>query len=206
MKPLTIKFQPIGAARDYAELQAILREVADGSGKSRDEIDGRAGLPDRFSSKALAPVPVGTCQLGAKTLGKMLRELGLVLIVATTTRGLDRAADSAVKRREEQVRVKLLSTEVWNAAKTRLARENGRKGGKARMEKTTPAQRQRIARKGGRCRWRKPKVTEVPAARAPDTSAAVGPTSRAPPRHRPRSAGTGATTGRAPQSSPCPMA
>src|SRR5258705_5725991 len=131
MKPLTIKFEAVGVARDYVEMQALLREIADASGRSRAEIDNIGGLPDRFSSKSLAPVPVGTCQLGAKTLRKQLKGVGAVLIVARITPGLNRAADSAVKRREEQVRAKLLSMDVWNAAKGRLSKENGRKGGKA---------------------------------------------------------------------------
>jgi hypothetical protein len=158
MKPLAAEFVPVGVARDYTELQAYLREIADQSGKSRQEIDERAGLPDRFASKALASVPIGTCRLGAKTLGKMLRELDVVLIVAKATRPLIRAADSAVKRREEQVRTRLLSNEVFAAAKTRLARENGKLGAKGYFQKVPKKKRQRIARRAIRIRWKRARL------------------------------------------------
>src|SRR2546423_289822 len=98
--------QRLGVARDYAELQAILREYADATGLSRAEIDRVSGLPDRFASKALAPVPIGTCRLGAKTLGPMLGGLGVVLIVARADKDLYRIAKSATKRRENSVRAR----------------------------------------------------------------------------------------------------
>jgi hypothetical protein len=155
MKPITVKYVAVGVARDNAELQALLREIADASGKSRDQIDQDGGLPDRFSSKALAAVPIGTCQLGAKTLGKMLKGVGVVLIVARITPGLNRAADSAVKRRDEQVRARLLSMDVYNAAKTRLASVNGKLRAKAYLEFVPPEKRSRNARRAARIRWRK---------------------------------------------------
>src|SRR5258705_8997100 len=117
MKPLTIKFEAVGVARDYVEMQALLREIADASGRSRAEIDNIGGLPDRFSSKSLAPVPVGTFQLGAKTLRKQLKGVCAGLLVARITPRLNRAADSAAKRPEEQGRAQLLDPAVFNTAK-----------------------------------------------------------------------------------------
>lgn len=160
MKPLSVPFEPVGVARDSTELQALLREIADASGKSREQIDRDGGLPDRFSSKAFAPVPVGTCRIGAKTLGRALKGVDAVLIVARSTAVLAEAADSVVRRREEQVRTRLLSMDVYQAAKHRLARENGRKGGKAYFQKVPKKKRQRIARHAIRIRWQKARRKE----------------------------------------------
>lgn len=143
-------FEPIGCARSYAELQPLLRELADTCGWSRQEIDRRGGLPDNYSSKALAPVPIGTTDNpSAKLLAKLLKGVGGVLVVARVHPKLDRVADLGVKRREDRVHAKLLSRDVFVAA----ARRNGKIGGKARCKKMTSKRRQSIATRAARIRW-----------------------------------------------------
>lgn len=152
MKPLAVDFVVVGVGRDYLQhIQPALREIADASGKSREQIDVDGDLPDGFASKALAPVPIGTCgQPGTRMLAKLLKGIGAVLIVATDTRELARAAKSGVKRREAMVHARLLTADVFQAAKTKLARENGKKGSKAYFEKVPIWKRRANARKGAR--------------------------------------------------------
>lgn len=149
-------FKPVGVARDYSELQPLLREIADTCGLSRNEIDRRGGLPDSYSSKALAPVPIGTTDNpSARMIAKLLAGVGAVLIVARDTEALARVADEAVKRREEHVRARLLDPKVMDAAKSRLARENGKKGAKAlRAAQIDKAKQARKRRRAARIRWR----------------------------------------------------
>lgn len=148
--------QHIAVARDYAELQAALREIADASGWSRLELDRICKLPDGFCSKALAPVPIGTCQLGTKTLPKLLRGLRIALMVVPITPALDKEADLAVKRREDRVHARLLDQQVYNAAKSKLARENGKKGQKALRAKLRDKEQQsRKRRRAAKARWGK---------------------------------------------------
>lgn len=164
MKPLAAEFVALAVGRDYLlELQPALRELADACGKSRAQIDEDGGLPEGWASKALAPVPVGTTDNpGAKLLGKLLKGIGAVLIVARVNPDLARAADLGVKRRDEMVHAKLLDNSVFAAARARFARENGSKGGAARWRLVKSAKnRKRIAKRAAKARWRKHRLNAL---------------------------------------------
>lgn len=191
------RFKPVGVGRNWSELQPLLRQVADASGKSRAQIDADGGLPDSYSSKALAPVPVGTTDNpSAKMIAKLLRGIGAVLVVAKATDALVQEADLGVKRREDRVHARLLDGKVYAAAKTKLARENGKKGGKARFAKMTKDEIATHQQTAAAVRWWKRRRARL-AARAADTSRATTAPAREPSRCPPQSSGSAAPKGRA---------
>lgn len=89
--------KPLFEIRRYQDLHAGLRRRAEDLNISRLVIDEIGGLQPGYSSKLLAPDPIKN--LGAKTLGGMLRALGLKLIAVEDPEAMQAFEDMREPRR-----------------------------------------------------------------------------------------------------------
>jgi hypothetical protein len=153
-------FRHLQVVRDWDGFMDALRarvvelEVA---GETVDEV---AGLPLRYTSKLLAPVPIKA--LGPISMGPMLGALGLVVIVAEDTEGIQklrprltrrkyrRHADAAMPTKRRRKKSAFHGNSEWG----RVMRARS-------ILKQSPEQRKRAASRAAKARWRKPRVVEV---------------------------------------------
>lgn len=189
----------LGEARDYAQFAAVVRAWLEELKVAGETVDELAGLPIRYTSKALGVLPAKG--FGRTSLGPLLGALGLKLIIAVDVETLERmrrrlptrervgsqyARGTMLAGRKQKKRTKRGQNVNSDHAKALRARQ---------LLITTPRQRSAIAKRAARARWHKPRVVEitdrkqVAAIRAADTSPAAGGPSVAPQRP-PRSAGT----------------
>jgi hypothetical protein len=141
----------IAEVRDEADAQQALRAYAETFGASRDGLDEAAGLTKGYSAKVLADPPVKP--LTSLSLFGLLGAMKLMVHIVEDPNPPRRRSPG--KRRVRTYDPKLR----WqNARQLRMASENASKAGKmgaiARMEKTTPRQRSRSARKAAKTRWK----------------------------------------------------
>jgi hypothetical protein len=85
----------LGEARDYQELIQVLRRRAAQFGTPMEQLDEIAGLPSRYVSKLLAPVPIKA--FGPVSLGPLLGALGLVLVVSEDAAALARVKSRLIR-------------------------------------------------------------------------------------------------------------
>lgn len=183
----------IGTARtheatDLLEARRALRALVDASGMAMLTIDELAGLPRGYTAKVLGNPPLRG--LSSQSIFLIAATLGHKIAFIPDERAARRIkahhayqiCDDRQKRGPEHFRnAKALS--MLNE----MAVKNGKIGAIARMQKLTPKQRSRIARKAARARWSKPRVIRVF-----DTSSAASPRVPEPSNRRPQSAAPGA--------------
>jgi len=100
------------AVRDYQQLLDALRFRQNQLNISRETIDEVAGLPQRYTSKLLAPFPIKG--VGRISLGPLLGALGLKLLVVEDIEALDRVRSRLAQRDPADVR--RLESRLRNAA------------------------------------------------------------------------------------------
>ena len=142
----------IGEARSYDELIALFRQRCAELGTSMERLDDIAGLPQRYISKLLAPLPVKG--IGKISLGPLLGCLGLSLTVNEDAQALAKIKHRLVPNK--------------NTGTSMLAQKNGYKrflifrgnpdlarlSRKRQVLKQSPRKRRRIARYAALIRWR----------------------------------------------------
>lgn len=148
--------EAIGTARDYSELQALLRQRAADLGLTREAIDDLVGLQNGYASKLLAPEPIK--RLGAQTIGPFLEGLGLKLVVTVDELALEKHAGRIARSQAEKPfrPDPPIPSDVKIAAKHLIRQERaaaGRKGAAALNARLTPEERSARARKAARARW-----------------------------------------------------
>lgn len=159
-----IENRHIGTARDYDELHALLRARVDELGVTFEGVDAVAGLPQRYTAKLLAPIPMKA--IGKTSMGPLLGALGLKLIVAVDDEMLARIEARLTKR----------ARKPSDAGSTVLAHRR-RKRRRYSAFKASPdfakvvrakqylaqseTKRKRIARTAAKARWSKPRVVEI---------------------------------------------
>lgn len=111
----------LGTVRDYSDLRAVLRKVAELRNISREEIDRLAGWPTGFAGKVLANEP--TRNLGPNTIAGGLGALGVMLIAVDDPAALAKFTARAEQRDGKQVRsshrMKVRPTWLWSRRKAR---------------------------------------------------------------------------------------
>jgi hypothetical protein len=140
--------KPIGVCRDYVGFHELLRERVNSLGITLDSVDEAAGLPDRFSSKSLGPMPARHV-IGPVTLGPTLGALGLVLVVAEDPRARAKASRRWQKRQEKSVHPRSRTFQEM------MAENYMRRALAAAMNAGTPAERSENARRAAHARWGK---------------------------------------------------
>jgi hypothetical protein len=112
---------PLGIVRDYDDLRALLRRMAEVRNISRKEIDRLAGWPDGLAEKALAEEPLRN--LGPATIAGGLGALGLMLVAVEDPDALAKFTARAEQRDGKQVRsshrMKLKPKWLWSRRKAR---------------------------------------------------------------------------------------
>jgi hypothetical protein len=81
----------LAICRSYQELITALRARVVELGTTGESVDDVAGLPQRYTAKLLAPIPIKT--LGKISLGPLLGALGLALVVVEDREALARIRD-----------------------------------------------------------------------------------------------------------------
>jgi hypothetical protein len=151
---------PIG--QSYDDLKRFLREIAADLGMTNAMLDEISGVQSGYAGKLLAPN--STKNLGPMSFGAILGALGLKfqLVVDEEARArIISRFDRSVKSRRvpmdaQPLRIDITS-EIAKQILSDFARENGRASARARMEKLTPEQRSRYARKAAKARWKRPR-------------------------------------------------
>jgi hypothetical protein len=90
--------EQLATIRTYDELLTALRTRTAELGTGMETVDYVAGLPLRYSSKLLAPVPIKG--LGRQSLGPLLGALGLQLHVVIDHESFDKIKHRLVPRRD----------------------------------------------------------------------------------------------------------
>jgi hypothetical protein len=140
----------IAVVRSYTELIDALKARTAELGVTMEVVDHVAGLPLRYCSKILAPVPVKN--VGPVSLGPLLGALGVQLIVAVDEEQFARVKNRLTVRKSSGAfrrphphpnsRVELRGNTAWG--KIMAAR---------RMLLLSPQERRRSAKRAARVRW-----------------------------------------------------
>jgi hypothetical protein len=141
----------IGEAKNYDELIQLFRKRCAELGTSMERLDDVAGLPQRYISKLLAPLPVKG--IGRVSLGPLLGCLGLSLTVnedaqalAKVKRRLVQASNAGTSMLAQKNRSKRFLIFRGNPDLARLIR-------KRQVLKQSPRKRREIARNAASVRW-----------------------------------------------------
>jgi hypothetical protein len=141
----------VGEARTYDELIKLFRMRCDELGVAMERLDDVSGLPSRYISKLLAPVPVKG--VGRVSLGPLCGTLALKLIVAIDQEQYERikarlkpgaSPASRRKHRHPNSRKQLRGNSEWG----RIMRARA-------TVLLSPQQRRHIAKQAARARWAK---------------------------------------------------
>jgi hypothetical protein len=94
----------IGVARDYGELQGLLRARADELAVSRQALDQISGLQDGYVAKLLSAIPKKA--LGRTSFGPLLGALACKILLVEDPAQLEAIRGRLVKRHEKSVHVR----------------------------------------------------------------------------------------------------
>jgi hypothetical protein len=155
----------IGIAKSYAELIDALKQRTAELGVTMETVDHVAGLPLRYCSKLLAPVPVRS--IGATSLGPLLGALGLRIAVIVDEEQFERIRNRLTPRKAPPLRKSSDAFSPMNSA-LRRTHPNCRPQlvGNSEWSKVMNARRQILmsvkarrdsARHAARARWAKGK-------------------------------------------------
>lgn len=142
----------IAVVNGYPGLVSAIRARKAELGMSDRELEEIAGLAPGTTPKYLAPGASKT--LGQVTLGRILRALGLELIVSENAEQTAKIAELYTRRNESQVRVKAMhSGHAQRNGLRRFLREIGRIGGKNSRKRIGRRAARKLARRAARARW-----------------------------------------------------
>lgn len=144
----------IATVRDYDGLVAALRARVAELNIAGETVDRIAGLPDRYTSKLFAPIPIKG--MGRVSLGPMLGALGLKIIVVEDAEAMAKVA-ARLQRKEEQ----------YASTGMRPQERHVNKGDSQwskilncrRSLMLTPRQRSKLAKRAAAARWAQNKRT-----------------------------------------------
>lgn len=172
--------QPIAEIRSWDDLVGALRKHFDDLDVAMNTIDEVAGLPVGYAAKLLAPVPVRS--IGPTSLGPLLGcggvKLQLVIDVEAFTKigrrlkkrkyaGWKMPARSGRKKRRNQRGGRGMH---FTPETARIARAK-------QLLRQSPRERQQMAKRAARMRWRTPRVVEITesASRTASSAASASP-------------------------------
>jgi hypothetical protein len=154
----------IAVVRSYAQLVDTLRARAFELGATYAAIDEVAGLPTRYTSKALALGPVERLKgtpLGIQSLWPMLEALGMEVVVRERPDALERYKNRVGGGKTSYMLNGVKNAPVILKISRRHMHELGKKSGATRAQTIPKRTRSRIARQAAKARWRKPRVTQL---------------------------------------------
>jgi hypothetical protein len=152
--------------RSMPELISALRTRAQTLGLAYGTVDAIAGLPDRYTSKLFAPVPIKN--LGPISFEAILGALGVTVILVEDQEQCDRVSGRWTQRKrplkttgsipgsiECEVPMTLQVTPELQRVlnKSDFMRKISARGNLARKNKLSPWKRRMIARRAAKARW-----------------------------------------------------
>lgn len=144
----------LATVNGYQGLVAAIRARKDEMRISDNELEDLAGLTRGHVSKLLAPGASKT--LGPLSMGRLLRSLGLELIVAENAGQTAKIRELYSERNETRVRKRaVMAIAIEAPPPWLLNRERGRQLRQIQLSRLTPEQRSRIAKKAARNRRRR---------------------------------------------------
>lgn len=152
----------LGTARNYQELHALIRARVGSLGVTFETVDAIAGLPSRYATKLLSPVPMKA--IGKISLGPLLGALGLKLIVAVDDEALARITGRLVQRARNQVGADAGMHTPKRKKKRGVWKGNSQWGkvmAARRKLVLSESKRTSLARHAARARWRGTRPIEV---------------------------------------------
>lgn len=147
--------QPLAVVTSHESLREAFRIAKQMRNFSNQFCDERGGLTSGQTDKILGPTE--TRGLGPITIDTFCTLFAVKFVMVPDPEAEERMRATWEGRENRNVRAntKRLSRDLLERAKPIIARENGRKGGLARVLKIPRHKRQRIARKAIIARWRK---------------------------------------------------
>jgi hypothetical protein len=144
----------IATVGDAEEMQRALSLRAAMMGRSREQLDAIAGLPDGNAAALLCVPPQK--RMSVETMFWLASALGMAVVFVEDPKAMER-----LERHPRCQQKYARKGNHWRNAKAlsiiaEMAQKNGKLGADARMVKMSPEQRSRVARKGAKARWRKP--------------------------------------------------
>jgi hypothetical protein len=150
--------EPLAKIADYVELVNALRERAAALNLSFEKLDGLAGLHDGYSAHLLTPHPQLSMRiLGKLSLGCVLGALGVELIMIENPHAMIKLSDRLARlgrRNPAQVRngkPSGMPEKQW--LRSRYFSDLGKRGGRARFDAMSQAEKSRLGKLGARARW-----------------------------------------------------
>jgi hypothetical protein len=115
-----------------AELVAALREAVRERGVTYETVDSVGGLPDRYTSKALAPKPIK--RMGYQNIGLVLGALGKALVLVDDPDQIERVKGRWTPRKRP---LKSRPSTVRSTSTTNALTMEPSKGGENDVDETT---------------------------------------------------------------------
>jgi hypothetical protein len=140
----------VAEVSSMADIREALRARFDTLQIARATIDDAAGLQEGYSAKLLA----GLVGFGTTSLFPMIETAGLRLALVDDPAALARTS-KLKKRVSAQVRYQAVGKATLKAARPVVLREQGARGGRARMARMSPEERREFGRQAVRARWAK---------------------------------------------------
>jgi hypothetical protein len=140
----------VAEVSSMADIREALRARFEALEIARTTIDAAAGIPDGYASKLLA----GIKNFGTVTLFPVLETAGLRLALVDDPAALERVR-KLKKRVSAQVRYQAVGKAALKAARPVVLREQGARGGRARMATMSPEERSEFGRQAVQARWAK---------------------------------------------------
>jgi hypothetical protein len=150
-----------GLARieNYVQLVDALRARAAALNLSFEMLDTLSGVADRYSAKVLPPHPQSSMRtLGKASLGCILGALGTELLLIENPAAMIKLSDRLARigrRNLAQVRNGKPSGMTKKRLRASYFRALGKRGGRARFNAMTQAEKSRLGKVGARARWRR---------------------------------------------------
>jgi hypothetical protein len=144
--------EPLARIENYSQLVDALRERAAALNLSFENLDALAGLHDGYSSHLLPPHPQSSMRtLGKTSLGCVLGALGTELLLTDRISRLGRRDLAQVRNGTNGKPFGILRKSLRASYFAAL----GRRGGRARFNAMSQAEKSRLGKIGARARWRR---------------------------------------------------
>jgi hypothetical protein len=140
----------VAEVRSMDDVREALRARFDSLELARTTIDDAAGLQEGYSAKLLA----GLVGFGTTSLFPMIETAGLRLALVDDPAALARTS-KLKKRVSAQVRYQAVGKATLKAARPVVLREQGARGGRARMATMSPEERSEFGKRAVQARWAK---------------------------------------------------
>jgi hypothetical protein len=151
--------EPLAVIANYVDLVDALRARAAALNLSFEMLDSLSGLADHYTVKVLPPRPQSSMRtLGKASLGCVLGALGTELLLVENPAAMIKLSDrlSRLGRRNlAQVRNGKPSGTPKKWLRASYFSALGKRGGRARFNAMSQADKSRLGKVGARARWRR---------------------------------------------------